>query len=344
MAGRRGDTKKKAKRIKFSIPYNGDLALTEEALGSGQVLEVYFAGPGKYNFSSPYVEWKGHSQEEIEELVRLCARCGVRTNFLVNKYTLFFEDLGRIEKYVRRLRKAAEISTITVSDPYIVPHLKKRFPRIRLQSSIFMGIDCVPKAVEALRSGIDDLCLDPSVNRSFTELSGIMRLKKSYPGMLVKLLGFHGCYASCFYAWRHAGLPVLHDVSSRVGPKSGARMFGRKLDHDGCLYRTQDISDEIKRPFIRPEDIVFYEKHGLADCIKLAYRDDPSELLREKFIACFERSYRGDLFHILGSNQHAGLACDNTKFPAGFIRKVMRCDKICDGCDYCDRLAGDCIE
>lgn len=344
MTGRRGKTREIAREIKFSIPYNGDLGLTEKALGSGQVMEVYFAGPEGYNFSDPYVGWSHHSHEEIEKLLRLCERYDVKTNYLVNKYTLFFEDLRKIEKYLGTLIKAAEVSTVTVSDPYIIPHLKKRFPRVRLQSSIFMGIDNVLKAREALRSGIDDLCLDPSINRNLSELKAVMRLKKSYPGMAVKLLGVHGCYANCFFAWRHAGLPVFHAVSGEACPKSAKRMFGRKLDFDKCLYRAEDISDEIKRPFIRPEDIAYYERKKLADCIKIAYRDNTSEILWEKFIAYFERSYRGDLFRILGSNRHAGLTCDNAKIPSGFIEKLMRCDKICDSCDYCDQVAEDCIE
>jgi hypothetical protein len=327
------------KKITFSIPYNGDIDLVRWAISSGQVYEVYFAGDKNNNFSDPYVDLKSHTDKEITELLRVCAKGKVRTNFLVNKNTLFFEDVLKMKKYIGYLQKKWGVDVVTVSDPYIVPIIRKEFPRLSLQSSIFMGIDNVQKAREALKMGITELCLDPALNRNASELKKIMALKKTFPRLRVKLLGIHGCYLNCFFAWKHSQLPVLKDFLDDSGYSKKPNMLGRTLDHDMCSYCVKGAEDELKRPFIRPEDITYYEKHGLADHIKVAYRNDSSERLAEKLTSYFTRKLDGNLFELFGSNKHQPLYCDNARIPAGFIDKTMKCDKNCDMCDYCGRLA-----
>jgi hypothetical protein len=165
-------------------------------------------------------------------------------------------------------------------------------------------------------------------------------LKKRYPKMVIKLLGVHGCYQNCFYASRHSELPVLKEILDQKSKEDECgHHLGDSINTGQCHYYISDKSDEIKRGFIRPEDVWYYEKYFLCDIIKIAYRDNNSALLKEKYKAYFRRAYRGNLFEILSSNKHYDICCDNQKFPQGFINKVMKCDKNCDYCDYCAKVA-----
>lgn len=332
------------KKIKFSIPYNGDLNLMKWAINSRQVAEVYFAGPSGFDFSDPYQDLQPHSSRDIFSLIKLCNRNKIKANLLINKRILFFENISKIVNNISLLEQRGKIDTITVSDCFIVPFLKNRFPRIKLQSSIFMGIDNVFKVREAFKMGITEFCLDPSINRNADELKRIGQFNQRHPQIVVKLLGALGCYQNCFYSWRHADLPILHDILMASGLNDKENVLGANIDFDKCFFKIRDISDEIKRPFIRPEDVFYYEKNNLADYIKIAYRNDSSELLRQKLLAYFERSYDGNLFKLFYSNKHSKIYCENKKIPLGFISKVMNCDKDCETCGYCDTVSKNCVK
>ena len=76
------------KKILYSIPFNGDLNLIKWAIDSGQVYEVYFAGPEKSDASDPYENAQFHSEKKLAELIRICNRNRVSTNLLINKNSL----------------------------------------------------------------------------------------------------------------------------------------------------------------------------------------------------------------------------------------------------------------
>ena len=325
--------------IKFSIPYNGDIDLVKWAIGSKKIYEVYFAGPKGYDFSDPYQELKPHSGKQITGLIKYCNKNKIETNLLINKKTLFFENVSKILKYIKRLGKIGGVTSVTITDPFMAVYIKSEFPHIKLQSSIYMGINSTFKVEEAIKMGLTDFCLDPSLNRNGLQLRRIRQLKDKYPFLTIKLLGTLACYANCFYAWNHAEISVLYDILEKSGLKRRRNILGNKIDIYKCHYKTKSIADEIKRPFIRPEDIVYYEKNRLTDYIKIAYRNNSSELLKGKLIAYFNRSYSGNLFLIFDSNKYKNIFCDNKALPDNFIKTVTNCNKNCSACGYCDRIA-----
>jgi hypothetical protein len=336
-------TQQKKAKLKFSIPYNGDMDLIRWAVDSGQVGEVYFSAPEEMGFSNIYQSLRLYDQDKILYLTRFCKKNKIKTNLLINKNLLYFEDISLIFKYIFGLIDKGYLNTITVSDPFIVPYFRKIFPEVSLQSSIFMGINNCEKVMEGIKMGINDFCLDPSVNRNFSELKRINDLKKIYPKLHIKLLGIHGCYLNCFFAWRHTELPVYAAVVKKNKLKLGKNVFANRINVDKCFYKTNDLSDEIKRPIIRPEDLSYYEQQGLADFIKVAYRNESSEFLRDKLTAYFKRSYSGNFFYLFESNRHKRLFIENKQFPSNFINTVMNCNNNCNVCDFCNSIARHCV-
>ena len=331
------------KKIKFSIPFNGDLALVKWALKSNQVYEVYFSGPDLMDFSDPYENNNNIELEKVINLIKLCNKEGVETNLLINKGTHYFDNLKKIKFLINSLRlNGGKIDYITIADVYLVDYLAKEFPDIKLQSSIYMGLDTVAKVSEAIKMGLKSFCLDPNINRNYKELKKISSLKKKYPEIKIKILGIIQCYSNCFFSSQHNEIPVLANIMNDKSFKHKGKL-GLKIDPYKCTYKVNNFSDEVKRNIVRPEDVFYYEKNKLVDYIKIAFRNDSSDFLKEKYFAYFNRKYKGSLFKFIGLNNFKNFLFNNNLFPKDFIDKVMKCDKNCDYCSYCDKIANKTI-
>jgi len=336
-------SKKNGKRVSFSIPYNGDLELVRWAILTGKVSEVYFSGPAGADFSSPYQNEREYSDSEIRQLVSLCAEHGVARNFLMNRSVMFFDSLKEIRAYLKALDKVGGVTDVTLGDRMAVPYFREMFPLVRIQASVFMHVDSARKVKEALKMGVTGFCLDVSMNRNGDELERIKRLRPKYPQLVIKLLANHGCYDTCFFA-KHEDWPILCSIRDRFCGKDERMkdkyLLGNRVPSRKCIFRTKDLIDEIKRPFIRPEDVRYYETKGWADVIKIAYRLDSTPVLKKKLKAYFGGSYKGDVFELAPSNRGGvPVIARNGLFPAGFARKVSSCGNECDGCSYCADVA-----
>jgi collagenase-like PrtC family protease len=323
------------KRVQYSVPYNGDLELMKWAIASGQVYEIYFSGGEDY--SSGYQNLRKNAESEVGALIKLCAEKGIGRNLLMNKRVLYFDNVKDILAYIKSLEQYGGITSITISDRMIVPYLAKAFPDITIQSSVFLHIDTANKVREGWKMGVKSFCLDVLTNRNGQELEKIRDLKAHYPGMTIKLLANHGCFQHCFFLPDHEIWPALKDV--KAPEEKPKYMLGNMVDGEKCLYQPKNDGDEIKRSFIRPEDIAYYEQKGLMDYVKICYRMDKTPVLKTKMKAYFDRSYDGDLFDVTPSNRgqfHS--ICENKGFPEGFVEKVLYCGFACETCNYCDKV------
>lgn len=327
------------KKVKYSIPFNGNLKLMNWAINSGQISEVYFSGPLTHDFADPKEVYQNPPLKKIIQLIKTCNNKNITTNLLLNKRIMFFEKKNKIKNLINKLEEYGKVDTITIGDPFILEFLSKEFPQIKLQASIFLGIDSYEKVKEALKMGITTICLDPSLNRKFNELKKINRLKKHYPFLKLKLLGCLNCYSNCFFAWEHPSIAILHKALARTPEKDNQQIIGNDLNADCCFFKVAALEDNIKKPFIRPEDVKFYENNDIIDEIKIAYREENTNLLQKKMRAYFNRSFKGDLFELIASNAHKNYIMDNKRFPSNFIEKVTKCDKVCEECGYCKNLA-----
>ncbi len=324
-------------RLTYSFPYNGDLELIRWATEGDDVYEVYFQGPEGLDYSDIY-EGGGDAALDFSEagivaLAELCRARGVRTNLLCNQATLFFEDTAGLQGFLER--HGALIDAVTVADPYAVRWFRSRYPDIEVQASVYMMVDTPDKARTALAEGVGTICVPPSVNRRRATLEGFMALASQYDRFALKLLATHTCFDSCVFYNMHAQLPVLQRASQSGAAAPGC--FGKGARIDGCTYPVRSLGDYIRRPIIRPDDVGYYEDNRLAHHIKLAFRDEPSTLLRDKLEAFRRRSYSGNLFRLIDNANRAPLTCDNDAFPADFVQTVSECDRT--RCGFCERVA-----
>ncbi len=269
--------------VPYSIPFNGDLKLTEEALETGNVAEVYFAGPRDEDLSSYHVRNRGRptTSGKIGSLIRLCRKYGAKTNLLCNQATLFFAD---IKKLLDSIRLLPDIDAITVADPVAISTLKREFPDKDIQASIIMDLDSFCKVKQALESGAGGVTVAAKLNRDISVLKSLKGLKKIYPDFRIRLIANYDCAYDCmFMNWHYmlgvfrAELPDAEGLRRRSGIYPGGR----------CLSPCLQTARFIRFPFIRPQDTLYYEKNNCVDAFKLIYRDNDSGKLRQIYRAYF---------------------------------------------------------
>ena len=295
--------------MRLIVPHPGHFEALKEIIEYKEekrladVDEVYMAG-------SPQVMGSGRATlhaaliEEIREQTAYAHQHDIKMNIVMNPsclggYHLTFQGYKLFEWYFGELNKAG-VDGVTVAEPYLV-ELLRDFPMETVISCV-SHVDSPQRAEFYEALGADGITVDTNINRDFDTLEAIMRAVNCDIRVIVN----EGCLYKCPFRYAHFNL------FSHITAASGAGACAQPLNTFGDYYfdkcisiRVRDPSQIIRSPWIRPEDIVEYERIGiLLDC--------PSEL---RYI-----------FYI-----------DNKKLE-GSIKQWKSCNKMCDTCRYCDEL------
>ncbi|MBI5883374.1 MAG: hypothetical protein HZB91_09760 [Elusimicrobia bacterium] len=184
---------------RYAIPFNGDSRLLEEALRSGQVSEVYFAGPSESN-QSHCPDLKGADRKTLGRMIALCRAHRARVNLLCNAWTLFFRDLEAGFKFIRSV---PGIDAVTLADPLAISTFREELPDTEIQASIIMNLNSYEKLETALKAGIGTATLPLRFNRDADFLVRVRGLKERYPRFKIKLIANHHCKSECLFGPWH---------------------------------------------------------------------------------------------------------------------------------------------
>lgn len=318
----------------FSIPFNSDLELAEEALLSGKVGEVYFAAPPEVNASRT-----GSSETttapQLKKLIALCRRHGAKANLLCNSYTLYHNGLSELFAFIDSVKG---IDAVTISDPLALQEFRRRFPKKDLHASVIMSLDSAEKVDYAVGLGLKGVCLPLNSNRDGVTLDRVRDLKKRHPFLTVKLMANQDCRANCVFAPWHYLLIAQSEIPPSVPSQEHERAYSCIGDCRAPCVKPEEL---LQVPFIRPEDVAYYRKQGWADLFKLVYREYESRLLRKIYGAYFAGSCDGDLFDLV-QTAYARREFEtivNAAIPPEFVERVTSCDKNCLACSYCRDVA-----
>lgn len=307
----------------------------EEFFKNKHVYEVYFSGPQEegLNSSSLYTDnFRNYSKKHISTLLGLCKKYDVKSNLLCNKVILSLDNFRKQFDYIHSLKG---LGSVTIADPFQITKFKKEFPDLDIQASIIMGLDTFEKIERALSFGIGTVNVSGELNRNIPLLRSLKKLKKYYPEFRIKALANYICYYDCIFVTWHYVLPILDSIEI----ENKHDLFGPFANIDECRYCNPDIREWIRRPFIRPEDIDYYDQEGI-DIFKIAFRNDESRVLKNTLRAYISKKYEGNLFDIIPSgNRDPYFYWDNKKFPQDFAKTVANCNKECKNCDYCNKVA-----
>jgi collagenase-like PrtC family protease len=230
----------------------------------------------------------------------------------------------------------AGVRGVVLSNPYLIAFVRRRFPGFSVAVSTAAAIDSIDKALFYEQQGADVLYLPEFVNRDFTllrKIRGRVRAK-------LVLLANVGCLLHCPIRQYHINLVSHSNESMELGTYVDYPLMWCSRE------KARDAGQMLKAPWIRPEDLAYYESLGI-DEFKLAGREMDREWIERAARAYAARHYEGDLNDLILGFDHlepygrlpvriANRALDGF---IEFFRSKRDCRSGCGDCHYCDDYA-----
>ena len=329
-------------RLKFSTGYQqrpGSDYMETLLRNKEYLADVYFSwgdmpsGRGPVEGNIP--PWESTLRQK-EELTRL-SDAGIPLVLLLNASCYGASALSRslfaeIGKTIDSLLSFLIITGVTVVSPVIARFVRENYPHLDVRASVNIGIGTV-EAMTYVEDVFTGFYLQREYNR---DLKRIQKLRAwcDEHGKGLHILANGGCLAHC---------PARHFHDNMVAHERELAAMDNAMNFSGLCreYFSREgteISYVRDLRFIRPEDVYLYE--GYADTVKLATRvsRNPSLIIE----AYASGRFSGNLLDLLEPDYSACLyprIIDNRRFPAGFGKHLLDCDKNCAGCTYCGEIA-----
>ena len=183
------------------------------------------------------------------------------------------------------------INCVTVSLPFLLPIIKRRYPRLKVRVGVYARVDSVAKARFWEDAGADCITLESiSVNRDFGLLAAIRKAVK----LDLQLIVNSNCMMFC-------PLSGHHMVNLAHASQKGHRSRGFMIDY--CVLKCsheklRDPSNYLRSEFIRPEDLKDYVEMGFTS-FKVLERGAPTDVMAARVKAYSEGRFDGNLLDLI---------------------------------------------
>ncbi len=235
------------------------------------------------------------SKKRLEEHVKKTLAAGIKFNYLLNGSCLsnHEQSLEWQESFKNFLNylKDIGVNALTVTNPFILQLVKKYYTNFTVRVSTFACVDNYEKAKYWEEMGADYICVDfVKVNRNFKELKYMVDNLKTAK---IEILMTNSCLKDCPYIHTHTA--ALSHASNKFDDATNYV--------DWCLLNCQkkeleDNAEYIKSPWVRPEDLKYYEEIGI-EHFKITERDFPTTELVKRVKAYCDRKYEGNLIDLV---------------------------------------------
>jgi len=281
--------------MEFSVPTNwqDDLIPGFPAHAVSELygkLAVDFVGGGRASAILHSV-----SRKKAASHIRQAHNHGFKFNYLLNSTCLGNRELTKsgkkhIEKLVDWLIVAG-VDSVTVSMPFMLHFVKRKFPFLKVNVSVQENINTVRRAVMWDKLGADKITLSVvDANRDFS----LLREIRSAVCCKLQLVANLKCLTGCHLYKYHSNINAHASQSKHI-------LKGYLIDYCTVrcnLIRVQQPVEYVKSMWIRPEDIHHYEEVGI-DSLKLVGRQMPTPLIHKIVSAYTKRVHEGNLLDIL---------------------------------------------
>jgi collagenase-like PrtC family protease len=278
--------------VEFSLAANYDPALIPE-LSRFPVTEIYGKLPTDgVNSGRPHYMATPIAEKDLRRYITLLDSHGIAFNYLLNGSCMGNREWTRgwqknLMALLQRLGDMG-IKRLTISTPYLLELVKKRFPSFKIRVGIYAQVDTPRRARFWEELGADCITLESfSINRNFERLSEIRAAVRCD----LQLIANHVCLPNC-------PMQVYHQNGFAHASDNPSILF---IDY--CILRCsrkrlEDPSLFIKAGWIRPEDLHVYESMGYTT-FKILERGIPSSELLKRVKAYSERCSGNNLAELL---------------------------------------------
>ena len=334
--------------MRLNVPTNFDPHLIE-AIADLPIDTVYgkmqrdIIGGGRPSQALPEV-----SNDELVEHIRLVHQKGFAFNYLLNSSCIGnFASSGDFNTIFRSYMDwIVEIGAdwVTVSIPYLIEIILRYYPSLKVSVSVFSHVDSVDQALAYESFGVHEITIVQLYNRDFAFLKKF----REHLSCDLQIIVNNACLIGCPYRRYHANI-------NSHSTQSGQECIGFDYPTVSCTRKRLQCPDEfIKSPWIRPEDVNYYEAIGI-DKFKISGRTKSTPWLIDTIRAYAKKSSPANFADLLsipngpGSYRRekydgvekAGVFIDSKKLD-GFLEPFTRfsCQTMkCDSCGYCREIA-----
>lgn len=315
---------------------------------------------------------------KFEDHVKKTRAVGIKFNYLLNGSCLanMEQDLEWQKKFINFLTYLSKIgvNALTVTNPFLLIFIKKHFKdAFSIRISTFACIDSYEKAKYWEDMGADYICVDfVKINRDFKTLKYMVDNLKHAK---IEILVTNSCLKNC---------PMIYTHTNALSHASSVNNIKSNEYQDWSLFYCQeqeakDLSQYIKSPWVRPEDIKYYEAIGI-EHFKITERGFPTSELVKRVKAYTERNYEGNLLDLIQGHGAVFNCINNSKktvnsridiyneikrvrglgVPREFDRHIYidnkkldgffdffakcKCNGNCKNCGYCNKIAESVIK
>ncbi len=280
------------KKNLFSVGTNFDPELIKQ-IKDCNVYEVYgkmtadAVGGGRPSFLLGNI-----TPQTLRRAVQQAHQNKIEFNYLLNTTCMGNAEItSRGKKELANLLDLltrCKVDTVTVAIPYLAIFIRKNYPVLKIDVSTFAGVNNLKKLEQWQALGVNTITLDISANRDFRFLKQAAKTSKGS----IKLMVNQCCRPDCMHFNHHANI-ISHQSTTRD------KQFPLEYCSFNCKYdRIKDPGILLKSPWIRPEDLQYYNKLGL-NKFKIVQRQDPTEKICRTVRAYFNGEYQGNLLDIM---------------------------------------------
>ncbi len=294
--------------------------------------EKNILGSGRSADKLPYV-----NKKQLEKYISYSESKNIDFNYVLNTTCLSNQDFTRdgiknIIKFLKYLHDVG-VKSITVCLPSLIELIRESGLPFKIKASTVCSITNSDKARSYLSMNVDRIVVDESINRNFCELKNILHVTSKVE-MIVNVV----CYKNCIYRPFHHN-QMSHDYECN---KSSANFYS----HRCIMKRIEKPENILKMPFIRPEDLHYYEEIGI-HYYKIQGRQAVAKGdIVKTVISYLNKSYEGDLLDLLdcfSPTNSFRVKIDNRKLDR-FIEPFLDnnfCNDNCETCLYCNKYFND---
>jgi collagenase-like PrtC family protease len=252
--------------------------------------------------------------------------------------------LRTVTKILRSMLKAKVIDAVVFADAYYLRAISdaagdeaselEAIPSVNFMADSYDRIAGLLEFIASTRFKLPEtLILDRSLNRRPDALKEVStRCRKAFPNVALELLANEGCLYHCPYKLTHD----CHISMLNTGQTLDTHRINREL---GCMRTLREEPSRLfKSPFIRPEDLDFYEPY--VDVLKLCGRTPGVSFLMRVVEAYLHRKYSGNLLDLMDAMDGTAqwLHVSNHLLPADLLKRLLSCSRDCSACSYCRQL------